>query len=101
MQTTGNEQALTTDELFGVSKKFTRELEQLALHSHGAVLKQMQVAFEHRNLTMQREEVVRQQRMQEQQVENQRAAIDLQRRQFEAAEAQKMRDGITAVETTQ
>ena len=101
MQNGQNEQPLTSDELFGVSKKLTRELEQLPLHSHAAVLKQMQVAMEHRNLTMQREEVVRQQRVQEQQVENQRAAIELQRRQFEANEAQKLRGEIAAVETTQ
>ena len=59
-------QPLSSEELYGTAKKWTRELEQLPLHSHGAVIQALNIAFEHRNLSMKREEALRVQRLQEQ-----------------------------------
>lgn len=90
----GEGQPLTSEELYGTAKKWTRELEQLPLHSHGAVIQAMNIAFEHRNMTMKREEVLRQQRLQEQQVENQRRAIELQEKRQQTADAEAMRNAV-------
>lgn len=95
----GEGQPLTGEELYGTAKKWTRELEQLPLHSHGAVIQAMQIAYEHRNLTMKREEVLRQQRMQEQQLENQRRAIELQEKMQQQRDADNLRQ--TAAATAQ
>ncbi len=92
-------QPLTSDELSGISKKYTRELDALPLHSHGAVLKMMQVAYEHRNITMQREEALRQQRLQEMHIENQRREIEFRQKQWEAEQAEKLREQIAAQPT--
>ena len=84
-------QPLSSEELYGTAKKWTRELEQLPLHSHGAVIQALNIAFEHRNLSMKREEALRMQRLQEAQIDNQRRAIEMQERQQQARDAEAMR----------
>lgn len=87
-------QPLSSEELYGTAKKWTRELEQLPLHSHGAVIQAMNIAFEHRNMTMKREEQMRVARLQEAQVDNQRRAIELQERQQQMRDADEMRAAL-------
>lgn len=47
------QQELTSDEMFGIAKKFNRELEQFPMHTHSAICEMVRVGMQHRNLAMQ------------------------------------------------
>lgn len=47
------QQELSSDEMYGIAKKFNRELEQLPMHTHSAICELIRVGMQHRNLAMQ------------------------------------------------
>lgn len=44
-----------TEQVYGIAKKFTLELEKLPLHSHAAIVGMMQMMCEHRKIVLQNE----------------------------------------------
>jgi ribosomal protein L24 len=59
-------QDLLQDEMFGIAKKMSRELAEYPLHTNGALIQLINIAFEHRKLTQQRAEKLANDKMQEQ-----------------------------------
>ena len=57
---------LNSAEMFGTAKKINNDLEQLPLHTHGALVNLLTTAFQHRQVGMQREDALQKQRQQEQ-----------------------------------
>lgn len=70
---------LNSAEMFGTAKKINNDLEQLPLHTHGALVNLLTTAFQHRQVGMQREDALQKQRQQEQ-------MLALQERQMALAE---------------
>lgn len=48
-----NQQEITSDEMYGIAKKFNRELEAFPMHTHSAICEMIRVGMQHRNLAMQ------------------------------------------------
>ncbi len=72
-----NETPLSSAELFGMSKRINNELEELPIQTHSALLQMLNVGLQHRNLCEQRKEKLRQDAMQQQALDNQSKAIQL------------------------
>lgn len=53
-------EAPRTEELYGIAKKMTLELEKLPLHSHAAIVTMMKTGLEHRNIELQNEHAIKQ-----------------------------------------
>lgn len=76
-------QEITSDEIFGIAKKFNRELDALPMHTHSAICEMVRVGMQHRNLAMQdadrREKADREERVlkiQEYQIEQHKKTQD-------------------------
>lgn len=68
------------DELFGIAKKMNRELEELPLHTHSAIVEALRLSMQHRQIAMQRAE-------HEAQIERQNKQIEIQQNQLKLAQA--------------
>lgn len=55
----------TADEMYGIAKKFNRELEAFPMHTHSAIVEMVRVGMQHRNLVLQNEQNLKQQQQQE------------------------------------
>lgn len=84
---------MSSAEMFGTAKKFNHDLEQLPLHTHGAIVSLLNNAFQHRQVAMQHEEKLRQQSMQERQMALAESQLALQRERQQAADAEAI--GLT------
>lgn len=82
--------AMTSAEMFGTAKKINNDLEQLPLHTHGAVVSMLTTAFQHRQVGMQREDAMQKQR-------EQQRMLDLQERQMALAEERQRSADARAV----
>lgn len=83
------------DELLGIAKKMNRELEELPLHSHSAIVEALRVCMQHRQIAMQRAEHERQVEMQQRELDQREEALKLERRQVELAQASEDRARAT------
>ena len=70
-------QEMRTEELFGIAKKWSLELEQLPLHQHSAAVELLKTAMQSRAIGLQRAEHEAQMELQRQAVENQRQLLEL------------------------
>jgi hypothetical protein len=75
------------DELFGIAKKFNRELEELPLHTHSAIVEALRISVQHRQIAMQRAEHEAEMERRNQQIELQKKQVDLAMRAEERAAA--------------
>lgn len=89
---------LSSAELYGTAKKITNDLEDLALHTHGAMIQLLNIAYEHRKLGMAREEKLRQDAMQERQMRFQEEMMTRQREAAQKADAEAL---VKAAQPTQ
>lgn len=85
-----NSPAMSSDEMYGLAKKMNRDLEQLPLHTHGAIIQLVNIAFEHRKLAMQRAE-------KEKQEAQQAKVIEFQERQTKILEERQRRADADAL----
>jgi hypothetical protein len=79
------QQEITNDEMYGITKKISRELEALPLHTHHAIVELLKVGKDHRNLAMQFANQQEQKTQQERVLAIQEAQIQMQK---EAAQKQ-------------
>lgn len=89
---------LSSAEMYGTAKKINNDLEQLPLHTHGAMIQLLNIAFEHRKLAMAREEKLRQDALQERQMKFQEEMMQRQREAAQRADAEAL---VKAAQPTQ
>lgn len=77
-------------ELYGTAKKITNELEELPLHTHGAMIQLLNIAYEHRRIGAQHAEKLRQDALQERQVAVQEQMVRFQQQQAQKADAEAL-----------
>lgn len=83
-------QEVTAEQMYGIAKKFNKEMEDFPLHSHSAIVELVRVGMQHRSLAVQRAE-------QEAQIARQEQALDLQRQQMEFAQRKAALDSLSLV----
>jgi hypothetical protein len=88
-------------ELYGTAKKITNDLEDLPLHSHGAMIQLLNIAYEHRRLGAQHAEKLRQDALEERQTAVQEQMIRSRQEQQQKADAENLMKNAVAQETTQ
>jgi hypothetical protein len=81
----GKEQEVPVEELYGIARRVTLELNKLPIHQHSAVTEMINVGIQVRNISMQRQEKLRQD---EEQHELKLRQIAMQERQLGSAEEQ-------------
>ena len=81
---------LSSAEMYGTAKKITNDLEDLPLHTHGAMIQLINIAYEHRKLGMAREEKLRQEAVQERQLAMQEQMMQMQRERQQKADAEAL-----------
>lgn len=68
---------ITSDEMYGIAKKFNQQMEELPMHTHSAIIELIRVGMQHRNLAMQKADKDRNDAMQQQALNNQTQQIEL------------------------
>jgi len=83
-------QELSSNEIFGIAKKFNAEIEQFPMHTHSAIVEMVRVGMQHRNLSMQAAAQEAQKEMQEKQLAMQQQMLDHQQKQADRAAIEKI-----------
>lgn len=81
---------ITSNEMYGIAKKFNAEMEALPMHTHSAIVEMVRVGMQHRNLQLQAEDRARNEALQER-------AVRIQEQQVQLAAEENQRRAAVAV----
>jgi hypothetical protein len=87
-------QQITTEEMFGIAKKFALQLKQFPMETESAIVEMIRVSMQHRNLQMQREQQLAEMELKNRHVAMQEKQIELQRMAYQRESADKVSTGI-------
>lgn len=86
-------QETDSDTMYGIAKKFNREMEALPIHTHSAIVEMIRVGMQHRNLALQKADQDRGKEMQERSLAIQEQQTELARAEYERRQAENLRVG--------
>ena len=78
---------VTSEEMYGIAKKFNKDMEALPMHTHSAIVELIRVGMQHRILAMQKADKDRNDALQERAVEVQEQQIALAREESDRRNA--------------
>jgi hypothetical protein len=81
---------ITSNEMYGIAKKFNAEMEALPMHTHSAIVEMVRVGMQHRNLQLQAADKARNEALQER-------AVRIQEQQVRIAAAAAVQHGPVLV----
>jgi hypothetical protein len=70
-------QEITSEVMYGIAKKFNKEMEAFPLHTHSAIVELVRVGMQHRSLAAQREEAERKQEQDDEIVKHRGQQLEL------------------------
>lgn len=86
-------QELTSDEMYGIAKKFNREMEEFPLHTHSAITELIRCGMQHRQLAMKAE-------AQEQQIAQENRVLAIREHEMEQVRKRQEADSADAMRPT-